>query len=120
MLAAVFVSGGVAKLTHFQASQELLGLRGLPLRASLVALAAAAELAGGACLIFGTRVRLAALLLAFYLIPVTALFHRGPEQGVQRLKNIAIFGGLLMAVAHGGGAFSLDARLRETLELRKR
>src|SRR5262249_31120700 len=71
----------------------------------------------GLCVLFGYRARAAALVLALYLIPVTAVFHRfwtneGKEKENQMqhfMKNAAIFGGLLTLSAAGAGSLSLDA-----------
>ena len=111
LMAVLFLASGVGKIVHFEATRGLLEKRGLPLAAALAALSIAAEVLGGTCLVLGLRTRLAALVLAAYLVPVTAAFHWGSEQSFQLLKNAAIIGGLLTIVAHGPGDFSLDYRL---------
>ena len=53
-----------------------------------------------------------------FLIPVTFVFHafwgldakEAATQQIQFLKNLSIMGGMLMVVAHGAGAYSLDKR----------
>lgn len=80
------------------------------------------ELGGGLALLFGYQARLAAALLALWLVPVTLTFHNfwafhGPDQQAQVvnfLKNLAIIGGLLRLASDGAGAISLDARRRRT------
>lgn len=113
LMAVLFLASGAGKAAHFAATCDLLDKRGLPLAAALAGLATSIEVLGGACLVLGLRTRLAAMLLAAYLVPVTAVFHWGPEQGVQLLKNLAIIGGLLTLVAHGPGEMSLDYRAKE-------
>lgn len=69
------------------------------------------EIIGGALLFLGIQVRLAATLLALFLIPATLIFHEfwflsGPERELQMtmfLKNLAIFGGLLNIAVFGSG-----------------
>lgn len=86
----------------------------MPLRwASIVV-----ELGAGVMLLVGWHARIASLLLMLFLIAATYYFHpfwrsQGAEMQdlmVQALKNLAIFGGLLMIFARGAGMCSLDYR----------
>ena len=46
--------------------------------------------------------------LAAFLVAATWVFHTGPDQRIQLLKNIAILGGLLNLIAQGPGGISLE------------
>lgn len=67
-------------------------------------------LGGGLLLLLGVREKLGATLLIFFLIPATLLYHsfwfmEGTVRDLQTimfLKNLAILGGLLLVLLHGG------------------
>lgn len=69
------------------------------------------ELLGGISVFLGINVRFGAFLLAIFLIPTTILFHhfwllQGPDRSLQMamfLKNLSIFGGLLVVLGIGKG-----------------
>ena len=73
----------------------------------------------GAALILGVGTRYAALLCALFLICATALAHRYWEYPAAQvmaqynnfLKNLAIFGGVLVLFVAGAGRFSADRAL---------
>ncbi len=75
----------------------------------LLLLAFLLELIGGILLFFGFKVRLGALLLIFFLIPTTLIFHsfwmlQGAERSLQMtmfMKNLSILGGLFLVLAVG-------------------
>lgn len=77
----------------------------------LLLLAFIFEMLGGLLVFFGIKVRFGAFLLLLFLIPTTLLFHAfwmkgGMERELQMvmfLKNVSIFGGLLLLLAHGKG-----------------
>jgi putative oxidoreductase len=58
-----------------------------------------------------------AIVLLLFLIPTTFIFHdvfTNPNQDIwiQFMKNVGIFGGLLVLLAVGAGRFSLDYLFR--------
>jgi uncharacterized membrane protein YphA (DoxX/SURF4 family) len=65
---------------------------------------------GGLLIFLGIKVRLGAVLLILFLIPATIMFHsfwllQGDQREMQMinfLKNLSIFGGLLILLAFGG------------------
>ena len=67
------------------------------------------ELLGGLLIFLGIKVRVGALMLLFFLIPATFFFHHfwvleGAERELQMImfmKNLSIFGGLLLLLAYG-------------------
>jgi putative oxidoreductase len=81
--------------------------------------AIAIELIVTVALVFGLATRYGALLGMVYVVTATVLAHRYWEypqaqqviQYTQFLKNIAIFGGLLLVFVNGAGRFSVDRRL---------
>lgn len=68
-------------------------------------------LVGGLALLFGYRVRIAAILLIAVLIPITITAQVGVQDVGPLFKNIALLGGLLHFASNGGGAWSLEQRL---------
>jgi putative oxidoreductase len=76
------------------------------------------ELLGGVMVLFGFKARTGAFLLATFLVLATYFFHpvwkipaSDPTHQMQMinfLKNVAILGGLLLVLANGPGAASVD------------
>jgi putative oxidoreductase len=89
---------------------------------TLVRLNGAAQVAGGLLLATGHATRPAAVMLAASLVPTTLAGHRfwdikDPEQRKQQqvhfLKNLGLFGGLLLAAVDTEGRPSLGWRARD-------
>lgn len=118
LLAVIFAVSGMMKLAAPTATATYIASHGLPVPLAAGLLAGLLELAGGVLLAVGFQTRWAALVLAAFLVPVTAIFHNplglsGAEaqlQIAQVLKNLAIMGGLLFVAGTGPGPFSLEAR----------
>ncbi len=104
LVSAIFLVSGMAKLTHYSATLEVMRSMNLWGAGALLPAATAIELLGGLALATGWQTRWASLLLAAYLVPVTLAFHRfWAFSGVTRqseliefLKNAAIMGGLTL------------------------
>jgi putative oxidoreductase len=120
LIALIFLASGAGKLmavdqTVAHMTQEGIGGAGI-----LVYVAAFAELLGGIAILFGFLTRIAAIGLVLFMIPTTFIFHDfwtydGQEQRMQMInffKNLVIIGGLTLLIAQGGGAYSVDAKLR--------
>jgi putative oxidoreductase len=115
-LAALFVLEGIHKLARLDATAEYMARAGLPLVPVLLGLSILLELGGGLAIAVGWKARWAAAAFAAYLVPVTLVFHvplitdpqAGPMQIIQTLKNLSIFGGMLLLAAFGPGRYSLD------------
>ncbi len=131
LLSLFFISSGVFKIIDWQNSQRGLitlfcdwhvymsssllmqkifssALAWIP---AILMITTLLELVGGLLLLFGIKVRIAALLLIILLVPTTLLFHqfwflegyRRDVQMVMFLKNLAILGGLIYAVVFSPG-----------------
>ena len=124
LLAAIFLTSGIAKLVDPAGAMGYMTKVGVPHADVLVYVAGLAEILGGAALLFGFLARIGALGLIVFLIITTLYFHNfwaldGAEaktQMVQFFKNMAIMGGLAMVFAHGPGLWSIDAKLRRPKE----
>jgi putative oxidoreductase len=108
LLAIVFLISGVEKLGDLGSVADFIrSTTPLPFPATLAALTAGVEIVGALMLLFALKERLAALLLALFLVAVNLFVHDfwtfpDAEAGVQRLqfvKNLAIVGGLLAVYA---------------------
>jgi putative oxidoreductase len=117
-LALLFVVSGVGKITGYAATAALMASKGLPMVDILLPLTIAVELGGGLLLALGWKARWAAAALFLFLIPTTLIFHQfwgiDPKlvqmQKIHFLKNVAIMGGMLLVLAIGAGAWSVDRR----------
>lgn len=106
LIGVLFAVSGVNKILGFSYVAGWMASAGLPMANVLLAITIVLELGGGLLLITGFQAGLAAAALALFLVPVTALFHAfwsADAAGFQGqlthfLKNVAVFGGLLMVV----------------------
>ncbi len=120
LIALLFVPAGWGKLMGFSGVVGYISSKGVPLPQVCAAIAVAAELGLGLCLLVGFKTRWAALGLVVFTIVITPIFHNfwaSPEaqvmmQKMNFFKNCAIAGGLMAFAAFGGGAFSVDGRSR--------
>ena len=121
LIALLYVPAGWGKLNGFAGVTGYIASKGVPLPEVAAAIAVIVELVFGLMLIVGWKTRWAALAMAVFTIVITPIFHNywavpAAQHVAQMLnfyKNFAIVGGLLMIVAHGAGAWSLDARTGE-------
>ncbi|MBT9317160.1 DoxX family protein [Leptothoe spongobia] len=112
-LALIFVKAGITHLMGFSGFADMLGQR-LFLGGLLAAGTIIFQLAGSLSLLLGYKVKIGAILLIFFLIPATLMFHNFVADGEQLnafLKNVGLIGGLLMVIYTGAGAVSLDEAL---------
>ncbi|MGA2636744.1 DoxX family protein [Methylocella sp.] len=111
LMVAVFFFAGIGKLAAPAATKTYIAT-GLPYPDLAYWLAVAVELGVAALFLLGFQTRLTAAVLALFSIATALAFHHNlgdQTQIVNFLKNFAIAGGFLQAVAFGGGACSLDA-----------
>jgi putative oxidoreductase len=120
LLSAVFIMGGIGKITGFSFEESLVAAKHLPMPAVALAIALVIELVGGLAILTGLFTRFTAWIVFLYLIPTTFLFHNfWAVQGADRIdamihfeKNLAIMGGLVLLAAFGPGAYSIDSARR--------
>ena len=106
-----FAFDGLGKLAAYGLTTQKIIAVGLPFPPLAFAVAVAAELGGGLLLIFGYRVRPAALALAAFSLATAVSFHRNfadQNQMIHFLKNVMMAGGLLQIAAFGAGAISIE------------
>ena len=131
MIAGMFISGGLDAILHPDAKApraqavtqpitDTLGITEDP--ATLVRINGAVMVVGGVLLGTGRVPRLAAIALGATLIPTTLAAHRfweidDPTQRAQQrvhfLKNVSMFGGLILAATDTEGRPSLSWRARK-------
>lgn len=113
LLSLIFVQSGLNKIVNYAGTQGYMESAGVP--GGLLPLVIAVEVAGGLAVILGWHARLAAFLLAGFSLLSGLLFHGNFADQMQMIllmKNVALAGGFLMIVSHGGGPFSVDNRKR--------
>jgi putative oxidoreductase len=111
LIASVFLISGLMKIGFYAATAGYMDAMGVP--GALLPVVIAFEVLSATALIVGWKTRLTALLLAGFTLLSGLVFHSNfadQTQLVMLLKNIAITGGLLILLANGPGAISLDRR----------
>lgn len=110
LLAVIFVLAGIGKLgPGYAATQGYMEAMGVP--GALLPLVILLEIGGGIALILGLQTRIVAAALAAFSVAAAVIFHNNFADQVQMimfLKNLAIAGGMLLLVVHGGGRVSVD------------
>lgn len=102
-IAALFVLAGIAKLMDPAGTAQYIAAN-TTLPATLAVPTGIFEIVAGLLLGLGFMTRLVAMVLAGFVVLTTLLFHyqiTDPAQSQQAIKNLAIFGGLLMVFAYG-------------------
>jgi putative oxidoreductase len=118
LIAAIFLISGFGKISGFDGVAGYIGAKGLPMPQVLAALTIVLELGGGILLVAGYKVRWVAIAFFLWLIPTTLVFHKFwgidaaqvQDQMNNFLKNVSIMGAMLMLVAFGPGAYSVDKK----------
>ncbi len=118
LLALIFITAGAQKITGYAGTQGYMEAMGVP--GALLPLVILTELGGGIALLLGWQTRAVAFLLAGFSLLSGLIFHLIPSYGMEGMaaqalmisfmKNVSIAGGMLMVVALGAGAWSLDGR----------
>ena len=107
LMAAVFVNALPAKFTNFVETAGFIAAKGIPepLASMLLVAAIVVLIAGSILLVFGSNTVLGASLLLVFLVPTTLIFHTNPVDG-QLWMNLALIGGLVLAVTRGNAGAS--------------
>ena len=115
-LCLIFLKAGISHILGFSGTAQMMGQQGLPIPSILLIATIIFQLLGGLSLLLGYQVRLGSILLILFLIPASLVFHNpliDPSEINGFLKNIGLIGGLLMVIAAGAGALSLDATIKQ-------
>jgi putative oxidoreductase len=112
LLVLIFLKSGIGKIENFEGTAQYMASHGIaPYTNFFLVGAIFFELAGSITVILGYFARFGAVLLLLFLIPTTLTFHNAfvdPKMWIEFMKNLAMFGGLLVLLAVGAGRFSLD------------
>lgn len=111
LVGLLFVIGGLGMLMDPTGTAGYFSSIGVPMAGILVWVVIAVKVLGGAMVIIGKRVGLAASALIVFTLLATLLGHSNiadPMQLTQALKNLSIIGGLIYVMAYGAG--SMDAK----------
>jgi putative oxidoreductase len=101
LIALLFVVAGAQKLMGFNATVGYVGSLGVPVATVATVIVIAIEILVALAFAFGYKVREMGYILIGYVVVVTLVAHRDFSQGanmIMALKNIAIIGGLMLAV----------------------
>lgn len=120
-IAILFITSGWGKVMDFGGTAGYIASNGIPLPQVATAVTIVVELGLGLAIALGWQTRFAAAVIALWLIPTTLLFHnfwsapadQAMMQQINFMKNVAIFGGMLLLAAFGAGRYAVDGRLRE-------
>ena len=110
LMSAIFIWSGIGKIMNPVGTQEYMSAYGMKFTSILLIAAIAVEILGGLSLLLGIKPRYGAIALALFLIPATFIFHTDFSDQIQQImfmKNLAILGGLLMLIQHGGSSIVL-------------
>ena len=113
LLSILFILAGYAKLTDLAGTTGFFGSLGLPAPSVTAVVVGLVELLGGLAVLVGFKTRIAAIVLAIFVVGATAAAHLDFSQPLNPLmlpKNLAITGGFLLLALIGAGAYSIDGR----------
>jgi putative oxidoreductase len=124
LIALIFVRAGINKIGSIDATAAQMAKSGIPLSNILVFGAIMMELGGGLLLMVGLFARWAALALFFYTLTLALIFHaywavpdaQARMQASFFFGHLSMMGGMLVVVAFGAGAYSLDALVTQKHE----
>lgn len=117
LISLIFILGGIGKIVDFRGASDALRSLGVSGAEIYIFIGLLMELVGGILILLGLYTRLGVYILMIFLFPTTLLFHgfwnySGVDMALQLsifLRNLAIYGGLLMLASYGPGRWSIDA-----------
>ncbi len=117
LISLIFILAGVGKALDFKGAVDSLASTGIPGASVWIFIALVMELVGGILLLLGWFTPFAVYVLMIFLLPVTFIFHGfwnypDAERALQLsifLRNLTIYGGLLLLLSFGPGRWSIDA-----------
>lgn len=115
LLVWIFLTSGIGKIGNFDGTAQYMVKFGMPLTTFFLFGAILLLLVGSITIVLGYFTRFGAILILVFLIPTTLIFHGAddPGQKIQFMKNVSMFGGLLILLSAGAGRYSLDYLFRE-------
>ena len=121
LLCAIFALSAVGnKIPNFEGVVALMGQAGVPQPKIMLVGAIVFLIVGSLSVVLGLRARFGAFLLLVFLVLATYYFHnfwdmegqpRASEM-INFMKNLALMGAMVVIIANGAGAGSLDNRGR--------
>jgi putative oxidoreductase len=113
-ISSLFLWAGATKVIHWKGSAEYMQLKKLP--TSLLPAVILMQIIGGLSVLLGFETRIGALLLIVFVIPAAIKMHdfwnlQGEERTTQKtmfMKDVAVFGGLLLLLVTGAGSFAFN------------
>ncbi|MHA6644623.1 DoxX family protein [Mesorhizobium sp. A623] len=115
LLSILFIIAGYSKLTAISGTAGYFGSIGLPMPTATAVIVGLVEFLGGLAILVGFKTRIAAIVVAVFVLGATAVAHLDFSQAGNALmlqKNLAITGGLLLLAILGAGPLSIDGRRR--------
>ena len=121
LLAGIFFMSAVGnKIPNFSKIAEYMGSEGVPAPSFMLVGAIAFLILGSVSIVLGYKARAGAALLLIFLAAATYFFHdfwtfdgeARQQQTIQFMKNASLMGAMLLIMANGSGAWSLDNRPR--------
>jgi putative oxidoreductase len=113
LLSILFIIAGYSKLTAISGTAGWFASIGIPMPTAAAVIAGLVELLGGLAILVGFKTRIAAIVVALFVLGATAIAHLDFSQAGNALmlqKNLAITGGLLLLAVLGAGSLSIDGR----------
>lgn len=113
LLSILFILAGFSKLTALTGTAGFFGSLGLPMPMVTATIVGLVELLGGVAILVGFKTRIAAIVLAVFVLAATAIAHLDFSQAGNAMmlqKNLAIAGGFLLLAVLGAGPLSVDGR----------
>jgi putative oxidoreductase len=110
LMSAIFIMAGINKIGAYVGTQGYMESMGVP--GALLPLVILLEVGAGLAILLGWQTRIAAFLLAGFTVISALVFHANfadQTQSILFMKNVAMAGGLLLLVAGGLHAWSIDA-----------
>jgi len=120
-LVLIFLMSAIGnKIPNFSGTVQYMKSEGVPVPGLLLAGAILFLIAGALSILVGFKAKIGAALLLIFLILATYWFHDfwtfedaqvRQTQTIAFMKNLALMGAMLMIIAGGSGAGSLDRRI---------
>jgi putative oxidoreductase len=115
-IGSLFIWAAFEKIIHWHGTVAYAEKKKIPHASLALPLAVVIQVLGGLALFLGYYTRIGALVLILFIIPAAILFHNfwnveGEERVIEKtffMKDVAVFGSLLLLLVLGGGHFSIN------------